>query len=116
MSRRTEKPLFEFIVMINGKNNYFLYDNFDLALKKAVELSIPNKICLIYEIAFNNITREFYTQKTFTAHDGRIDYDKHARTGLHVYFYINAGEWMNPNEEWILLINNRNKPEIKERE
>lgn len=107
MNTKTDRPLFEYIVLQNGKENYFLFDDFDSALKKAIDLSIPNKIGLVFELAFNNETREFRAKNTFTVCDGRIKYDKYARIGLHVHFYVNAGYWLNPNEEWLAILDKR---------
>jgi hypothetical protein len=103
----TENPLFNYIVMLNGDFDCYLYDNFDMALKKAMELSHGTEISLVYEIAFNTETREFRGQNTFTIYDGKVKYDKHARIGLHVQFYIAAGDWLNPNEEWLSILNKK---------
>lgn len=107
MIKKTEKPLFEYMVMLNGEFDYYLYDSFDIALKKAMELSGRKEISLVYEMAFNTDTREFRGQNTFTIFDGEIKYDKHARIGLHIQFYVNAGEWLNPDEQWLAILDNR---------
>jgi hypothetical protein len=105
MIKKTDRPLFDYMVMLNGEEDYYLYDNFDAALKKAMTLSHGIEIGLVYEIVFNTEIREFRGQNTFTVTDGEVKYDKHARIGLHVQFYINAGEWLNPNEEWLEILN-----------
>jgi hypothetical protein len=107
MVKNTERPLFEYMVIQNGEFDYYLYDKFDDALKKATELSIGHGIGLVYEAYFINSTREYRGQNTFKVFDGIVHYDKHADIGLHLEFYINAGEWLNPNEEWLKILNNR---------
>lgn len=104
MTKKTDRPLFDYMVMENSEYNYYLYDSFDLALKKAIELSYGMDIGVLYELAFNNETREYRVQNTFTAYDGEVKYDKYARLGLHVQFYVNAGDWLNPNEEWLSIL------------
>jgi hypothetical protein len=106
MLKNTDNPLFNYIVMQNEEYDYYLYENFDMALKKAMELSHITKISLVYEIAFNTETREFRGQNTFTVYDGEVIYDKHVQIGLHIQFYVNAGEWLNPNEEWLKILSN----------
>lgn len=107
MIKNTEKPFFNYIVTINGDFDYYLYDRFDDALKKAMELSKGTEIGLVYEMHFNNVSREWRVQNTFSIFDGEVHYDKHAKIGLHVQFHINAGEWLNPNEEWLSILNNK---------
>ena len=106
MTKNTERPLFDFMVMINGEQDYYLYSDFDSALKKAIAISNSHRcIGLVYEIAFNTDTRQYRGQNTFTVFNGNVKYDKHAEIGLHLEFYVNAGEWLNPNEEWLKLLN-----------
>lgn len=107
MTKNTERPLFEYMVMVNGEYDYYLYDDFDSALKKAMELAVGIETGLVYELAFNNETREYRGQCTFTVFDGEVHYDKHARVSLHIEFFVNAGEWLNPNEEWLSILKNK---------
>jgi hypothetical protein len=104
MSTNTEQPLFNYMVTESGEFNYYLYDGFDEALKKAIEISIPHQIGLVYEIYFNTESREYRVQTTFTVCGGKIKYDKHARVGLHLCFHVNAGRWLNPNDEWLSIL------------
>ena len=104
MIKKTENPLFEYIVRFNDNLDYYLFDDFNSALKKAVELSNKSKITLVYELQFNNSTREWFGKNTFTVYDGEVKYDKHARADLLIQFYVNAGEWLNPNDEWIITL------------
>jgi len=104
MTKNTEQPLFNYMVIKNGQFNYYLYKEFDDALKKAEELSHYSNIGLVYEIFFHNEKREYRVQNTFIISNGRVKYDKFARIGLHLHFYINAGQWLNPNEEWLSIL------------
>ena len=99
MQTKIEKPEFNFLVQENGEYDYYLYGSFDAALKKAIALSFKNGIGLVFEIAFDNEIREYRGHNTFTVFDGVVRYDKHANIGLHIQFYVNAGEWLNSKEE-----------------
>lgn len=101
MKLKTEKPCFEYLVRLNSCLDYYLFEEFDDALKTAMALSSKNGIALVYEIFFNTTTREFFGRNTFKAYDGYVDYDKHGRADLHIEFYVNAGEWLNPKKEWM---------------
>jgi len=105
MTKNTEQPLFNYIVKSNDSFNYYLYSDFDTALKKVMEISNIEGIGILYELYFNNSTREYRAHPTFKAFDGKAKYDKHERVALHIHFYINAGEWLNPNENWLALLN-----------
>lgn len=106
MKLKTEHPLFEYLVRDNMNLDYYLFSDFDSALKQAQSMSVSgNRHILIYENYFNTTTREWHGQNTFDVVDGRVVYDKHARVDLHLEFYVNAGEWLNPNQEWIDKLN-----------
>lgn len=99
MNKNTEKPNFNYLVRANSSMNYYLFEKFDEAYvhMKNVSLTDECHIACPYEPYFNNKTREWFGQNTFTAYDGEVKYDKHARVELHLEFYVNAGEWLNPN-------------------
>ena len=101
------------MLIVNGEFNYYLYVSFDETLKKAQELSRTNRCVLIYECAFKNDVREFFGHNTFTIYDGIVRYDKHNYWGLHIEFYVNFGEWLNPNQEWIDILE-RKREEVCE--
>lgn len=106
MTKNTQKPLFDFLVRKNGKHDYYLYNDFDAALNKAIELSKNSfDIGLIYEVYFNTENRQFYGRNTFRTYEGKVEYDKHAKIDLHIEFYVNAGEWLNPINDWIAILN-----------
>ncbi len=105
MKNKTDRPLFEYLVRDNMHFDYYLFDEFDKALKQAEKMSISgNRHILIYENYFNTKTREWHGCNTFDVVEGKVRYDKHAMPDLHLEFYINAGEWMNPNQKWIDLL------------
>lgn len=105
MELKTEQPLFEYLVKDSMNFDYYLFTDFDDALKCAESKSIQgNKLFLIYEVYFDNKTREFRGQNTFSIRGGKVRYDKYAEVDLHLEFYVNAGEWLNPNEEWIQIL------------
>lgn len=97
MFHKTDKPLFSYIVLGNG-HDYYLFDNFDEAFSKAKSLS-AKAAAFIYEIT-QNADDEYVTVLSFTFYSGKSHYNLE-HPGLHVYFYMNAGEWLNPNQEWL---------------
>lgn len=110
MKLKTERPLFEYLVRDNMNLDYYLFSEFDNALKTAETKSIEkNGTFLIYEVYFNTSTREFHGTNTFKVFQGKVKYDKHAEVDLHLEFYVNAGEWLNPNEEWLEILKKRNE-------
>ena len=109
MELKTERPLFEYLVRDNMNLDYYLFSNFNDALRCAETQSIDGNRCfLIYEVYFENSTREFRGQNTFSIRGGKVKYDKYAEVDLHLCFYVNAGEWLNPNKEWIEILEKRN--------
>lgn len=98
LKNKTENPSFEYLVRDNMKLDYYLFLEFDEALKQAEKMSISgNRHVLIYEKYFNTITREWHGLNTFDVIGGKVIYDKHAIPDLHLDFYVNAGEWLNPD-------------------
>ena len=100
MKKKTERPLFNYLVRANSSFDYYLYENFNDAIEKARQLSHED-IGVLFEVYFNTQTREFFGQKTFLVFDGEINYEKHGPVELHIEFYVHAGEWLNPDEKMI---------------
>jgi len=98
LEARTSYPDFEFMVTRNGYFDYWLFTDFDSAVKQAqlLQKQHPHEIILIYEPYFNTTTREWHAQNTFRIVDNKLTYDKHALPLLHLKFYTDAGEWQNP--------------------
>lgn len=102
MKAKTDTPLFNYLVRDSMSLNYYLFAEFDDALKQAQTMSINgNKLVFLYENYFHAKTREWHGQNTFQCRGGKVIYDKHAKADLHLEHYVNAGEWLNPNPEWI---------------
>lgn len=99
MKSKKEHPRFKYMVRPINSMDYYLFSNFNDALDKLKALSLQkiDKIICLYEPFFNTENREWYVQNTFTAINGEIDYDKHAKIDLHLFYYIQAGEWLNPD-------------------
>lgn len=104
MKKKTDRPLFNYLVRENSSFDYYLYEDFNNALEKARQLSHEG-IGVLFEVYFNTQTREFFAQKTFLVFDGYVHYDKHGPIELHIEFYVHAGEWLNPNSTWIERLN-----------
>jgi len=112
MDTNTDKPLFTYLVKTVGSDtsdfNYWLYNNFHKAFDKMVALSIASQrngcgIAVIYTPHFINATREYKVKESFKASDGIARFDEHGDIHMHLKFYIDAGNWMNPEEayeEW----------------
>lgn len=98
IKEKTENPRFEYLVRDNMSHNYYFFSEFDEALKHAETMSISgSRHVLIYEKYFNTKTREWHGVNTFNVVSGKVMYNKHANVGLHLEFYVNAGEWLNPD-------------------
>ena len=100
---KKEKPRFEYLVKTAVEFEYWLFEDFDSALNCAKSLfAKTDDIILIYDTYFNTRTREWYAKESFSImYDGKVRYDKHGEVQLHLEFYINAGEWMNPRQDWL---------------
>lgn len=107
MKSKTERPLFEFMVKYLNNEDYYLFDNFNDALRKAEVMSPGGNYhtVIIYEVYFDTTRREFYAMHNFSVCNGIVEYEKAYKNDLHLYFYLNCGEWLNPNKEWIKLLN-----------
>lgn len=103
MKKNTDRPLFEYLVKTNMEFEYWLFEDFDSALECAKTLHAKtDEMILIYDCYFDTRNRQYRAQKSFwIRHDGKVVFDKHGDIELHVEFYINAGEWMNPRQDWI---------------
>ena len=86
--------------------DYYLFKDFDDAIRTAHTQALLNQDDMyIYEVDFNANTREFHGRNTFIVHsDGKLTYNRYAERDLHLEFYVNAGDWLNPNQEWIKIL------------
>lgn len=117
MRSNKDRPIFEYLVKSSMEFEYWLFKDFNSAVECAKKLNREHdEMIIIYDYHFNTRTREYQAQKTFWVwHNGELVFDKHGDVELHLEFYINAGEWMNPNQEWIDQIRRRWEREDKEK-
>ena len=103
MKKNTECPMFNFLVKSNSEMEYWLFDEFQDAYDCAKSLFAKlDEMILIYEYHLNTVTREYKARRAFwTDIDGKLKYVPRGDIELHLEFYINAGEWMNPRQDWI---------------
>ena len=92
-----------------SKEQGIIADNSFKSIKKMFQEENENRktddIVLIYDTHFNTNTRQWYAKQSFNVmYDGKVRYDKHGEVQLHLEFYINAGEWMNPRQDWTVEI------------
>lgn len=113
MRSNKDRPMFNYMVKSIMEFDYWLFSDFNSAVECAKKLNREkHEMIIIYDYHFNTSTREYRAQKTFWVwHNGELVFDKHGDIELHLEFYINAGEWMNPNQEWIDIINSINDKE-----
>lgn len=73
MKNKTDRPLFEYLVRDNMHLDYYLFDEFDKALKQAEKMSVSDgRHILIYENYFNTTTREWHGCNTFDVIEGSL--------------------------------------------
>ncbi len=99
LANKETEPGFKFLVKINKADvGYFLYNNTEEAMEKARVLSLSEyPISLIYEPVKDSYG-EWVMRKTFLYIDGKPTFNDNARNELHVKFYLESGEWLNPDE------------------
>lgn len=99
LENKETEPGFKFLVKLNKADaGYFLYNDVEEAMEKARILSLLEyPISLIYEPSKNSYG-EWVMKKTFLYIDGKPIFDDNARNELHVKFYLESGEWLNPDE------------------
>lgn len=77
---------------------YLLYNNAEEAMKKArILFLVEYPISLIYEPVKDSYV-EWVMRKTFLYINGKSTFDDNARNELHIKFYLESGEWLNPDE------------------
>lgn len=116
----TEPLLFEYLVKTSMEMEYYLFaaDEFDEAIKRAKLLRLQESdTVLIYTPHLNNTTREYRAEKSFWIweFDGKLHHEKRGDIELHMEFYLRAGEWMNPRQDWIDAIHRmwKNRDEVQ---
>lgn len=101
LTSKQSHPEFNYLVRSNDNLDYYLFEGFNDAVDKLKEVSLSSKgkIGLLYEPYFNTKKREWYAQNSFTSYDGELEYHKFGEILLHIKFYVDAGEWLNPLKE-----------------
>ena len=98
LANKETEPGFKFLVKLNKADaGYFLYNNAEEAMEKARVLSLSEyPISLIYEPVKNGYG-EWVMRKTFLYISGKPTFNDNAKSELHAKFYLESGEWLNPD-------------------
>ncbi len=99
-------PPFEYILLTGSSYcDYYLYkeDELEDAIMQLKAESLKGfataRIC---RKSFRNYDRTWDVEEFFSIDwNGKLRYEDCPDLGLHIVFYINAGAWLNPREEWI---------------
>ena len=96
------KPPFEFVLLTGDIPclDYYLYteDQFENAIEQLKkEFAKGFEMARVCIVQFSNNDRT-YRLKDFVRLDidGKVCYDRYGETHLHIKFYIDSGEWKNP--------------------
>lgn len=105
---KTTEPEFDYI-LLSGEcwTKYYLYraDEFEKAYEQLkVEFSKGYDLAVLCELKFNTKSREWRAQPLFRStmkkNGNKVFYDPYQKTMLHLKWYCDAGEWLNPRDEW----------------
>lgn len=104
---RTTKPHFDYI-LLSGRywTKYYLYkaNEFEQAYNQLkIEFSKGYDLAVLCELNFNTKSREWRAQPLFrSTHKKKAEvfYDPYQDTMLHLKWYCDAGEWLNPRDNW----------------
>ena len=89
---KKQQPTFKYFVQKEGSNNYYLFNEFDMAFDKMRELY--NSYLL--EPIFVPMNREWKMRRTFICREFKTDYlGDSGDILLHTKFYCDAGECIN---------------------
>lgn len=99
LENKETEPSFKFLVKSNNADaGYYLYNDVEEAMEKARILSLVEyPISLIYEPSKDRFG-EWVMRKTFLYIEGKPTFNDNVRNELHVKFYLESGEWLNPDE------------------
>lgn len=98
LKTNTDIPFFNYLVKAENASDYYLYLNFDRAIRMLASLSTDCHIARILEPYRDLHTNEMFTQNSFSAIDGKYEYDKYPKVRDYLRNYLNAGDWLNPDE------------------
>lgn len=99
LKSKTEKPGFSYLVKTNTSNhNYYLFTDLERALNKARVLSLTEfPLSIVYEPCVGR-DGEWHLKKAYSYMSGKCYLEEDSRPELHVKFYTEAGQWLNPDE------------------
>lgn len=97
LENKEQQPTFKYFVQKNGNLNYYLFNDFDKAHKKMIELSNAYILePILLRSIFAPMNKEWKMKKTFTCRDGKIDYlGFSGDILLHTKYYCDIGECIN---------------------
>lgn len=103
---RMTKPSFDYI-LLSGEyyNKYYLYraNEFEQAYDQLkAEFAKGIHLAVLCDLDFNTRTREWRAHPLFrcSRRDERVFYDPYQQIMLHIKWYCDVGEWLNPREKW----------------
>ena len=104
---KTTRPEFDYILLSgNYWTKYYLYrsDEFEDAYNQLKsEFAKGFKLAVLCEPSFNTNSREWRAHPLFkSTHKKKTEvfYDPYLQTMLHLKWYCDAGEWLNPRDSW----------------
>ena len=111
LTDRKVEPPFEYVLLTNKKSrfgsylDYYLYgqDELEEAIYQLkVEVARGHSHARIYKKDFINHDRTWRLQELFgiSYSTNKLVYFEYGETQLHIVFYMNAGEWLNPDKEF----------------
>lgn len=99
LKSKNEKPAFSFFVRTNTTNaGYYLFNDLEKALSKARVLSLTKFPRVIVYEPCQDKGGEWHLKKTYSYFSGKCYLEEDAKMELHVKFYTDAGQWLNPDE------------------
>lgn len=103
LTDKKEEPPFEYILLTGSSFcDYYLYKENELeeAITQLKTEYLKGFITArIYRKDFRNYDRTWGVEEFFSIdYNGKLKFEDCPGGGLHIVFYINAGEWLNPKE------------------
>jgi hypothetical protein len=104
LTDKKQEPPFEYILLTGHCYcDYYLYKENeieDAITQLKAEFSKGFTTARIYRKSFRNYNRTWATETFFSIDycSGKLKYEDTHHIGLHVVFYISAGEWLNPRD------------------
>ena len=106
LTDRKQEPPFEYILLTGSSYcDYYLY-KLDELEEAIIQLKAEHlkgfRTARLCRKSFRNYDRTWDIEEFFSIHPrtGKLFYEDVPDTGLHIVFYINAGQWLNPREDF----------------